>query len=99
LCAARKLGREVHYVQVLATEPSARRHAAELGLLRALDKVPEDACKDEPDPAELGLPDGGWLDGLPRTRSELEALKTTLELLEASSRPLSGVLAPRMDAP
>jgi hypothetical protein len=93
LCAATKLGLVATYVGLLATEPALRLSdpAAE-ELLAELDKVPEEQCEDEPDPAEMGLPDGGWLDGIPRTRSELDNLSMTLDLMDAAKRPLSPLL-------
>src|SRR5690606_9591937 len=101
LCAARRLGRVVEYVRYLAEDPSRRRStsAVDAALLQALDAVPEERCENEADPAELGLPDGGWLDGIPRTRSELESLETTLLLLGAAHRPLSPFLGTRPDEP
>jgi hypothetical protein len=100
LCAARHLGLDLEYARFLATDPASRRfpmptHEA---LLERLDAVPEGTCADEPDPADLGLPDGGWLDGVPRNRSELESIDATLNLLDAANRPLSPILAPATDS-
>jgi hypothetical protein len=98
LCAARRQGLVAAYVRLLASDPGSRHtDPAVRDLLETLDKVPVEACEDEVDPAELGLPDGGWLDGIPRTRSELEGLETTLDLLETTLRPLSPLLGPRTD--
>lgn len=96
LCAARRLGRVPEYIAYLARDPNARRTltSAQSALLEELDAVPEERCEDQVDPAELGLPDGGWLDGIPRTRSELDDLGTTLDQLEAAHRPLSPLLSP-----
>lgn len=96
LCAARRLGLDLDYVRFLAIDPASRRFPSptQEGLLEQLDAVDEKACADEPDPADLGLPDGGWLDGIPRNRSELESLELTLRLLDAAARPLSTILSP-----
>ena len=95
LCAARILGREVAYIQVLASDPPSRERPPRdvVELLRALDKVPEKRCEDEVDPAQLDLPDGAWLDGLPRARAELANLETTLALLSRSRRPLAPIMS------
>ena len=97
LCAARILGREVAYLEMLASDPPARERPPRdvVALLRALDEVPEKRCEDEPDPAQLDLPDGQWLDGLPRARAELANLEGTLLLLDRAARPLTGWLGDR----
>jgi hypothetical protein len=98
LCAARQLGLDLDYARFLATDPASRRFPTptQEALLERLDAVSEKTCADEPDPADLGLPDGGWLDGIPRNRSELENIEATLRLLNAANRPLSSLLAPLM---
>ena len=98
LCAARRQGLVAAYVHHLASDPSTRQtDPAVRDLLDTLDKVPVEACEDEVDPAELGLPDGGWLDGIPRTRSELEGIEATLDLLDTTARPLSPLFGPRKE--
>jgi hypothetical protein len=98
LCAARRQGLVAAYVHHLASDPSTRHtDPAVRDLLDTLDKVPVEACEDEVDPAELGLPDGGWLDGIPRTRSELEGIEATLDLLDTTTRPLSPLFGPRKE--
>lgn len=91
LCAAAILGREVEYVRVLAAPPPSRERPPHdvVQLLAALDGVKEKRCSDDPDPAQLDLPDGQWLDGLPRSRAELGNLGATIVLLQRSRRPLS----------
>jgi hypothetical protein len=94
LCAATRLGLVAGYFDILATEPSLRlADPAVEALLRTLDEVPEEQCDGDPDPTDL--PDGGWLDGLGRTRSELDNLERTLDLIDASHRPLSPLLGTR----
>jgi hypothetical protein len=98
LCAARRQGLVAAYVHHLASDPAIRHtDPAVQDLLETLDKVPIEACEDDVDPAELGLPDGGWLDGIPRTRSELEGIEATLDLLETTARPLSPLLGPHTE--
>lgn len=99
LCAARGLGLERAYIEVLATPPSddGFRRTDVARLLRRLDQVPEGQCEGEVDPAELDLPDGAWLDGLPRTRAELGSLPSTMRLLQGASRPLSPLLGRSAD--
>jgi hypothetical protein len=98
LCAARRQGLVAAYVHHLASDPATRHtDPAVRDLLETLDKVPIEACEDDVDPAELGLPDGGWLDGIPRTRSELEGIDATLDLLETTARPLSPLLGPHKE--
>lgn len=98
LCAARRTGLVAAYVRHLATDPGTRAvDPATTDLLDVLDRVDEEGCTAEADPAELGLPDGGWLDGLVRTRSELEMIDATLRVLDAAARPLSSLLGPADD--
>lgn len=100
LCAARTLGLGPAYVDFLARDSLLRQTpgSADAALLEALDDVPAEGCADEIDPVELDLPDGAWLDGLPRSRSELGTLASTLRLLDAAARPLDLVLvSPRED--
>lgn len=94
LCAARLRGREVAYVEYLAADPARRERPSHdvVEMLEALDAVAERKCEEEPDPAELDLPDGAWLDGLPRGRAELANLDVTLRLLAAARRPWSFLL-------
>ena len=92
LCAARILGQELSYLEVLASDPTVHEHPPPdvVALLKALDKVPERRCEDDPDPAQLDLPDGQWLDGLPRSRAELVNLEIALRRTqEAAYRPLT----------
>jgi len=98
LCAARVLGLGPAYLDYLARDALLRQAPgpADNGLLEALDDVPAPRCADEVDPVDLDLPDGAWLDGLPRSRSELSTLDSTLRLLDAAGRPLDLVfIAPR----
>jgi hypothetical protein len=100
LCAARVLGLGPAYLDYLARDALLRRAPgkADESLLDALDDVPASRCVDEVDPVDLDLPDGAWLDGLPRSRSELGTLESTLRLLDAAHRPLDLVLvSPRED--
>jgi hypothetical protein len=101
LCAATRTGLVAAYARYLATDPALRlADPAADALVAGLDQaIPEEECEDEPDPAQMGLPDGGWLDGIPRTQSELENLALTLDMLEATQRPLSPLLAPRPAPP
>lgn len=94
LCAARTLGLGPAYVDYLARDALLRQtpSAADHGLLETLDDVPASRCAHEIDPVDLDLPDGAWLDGLPRSRSELGSLDATLRLLDAAFRPLDLVL-------
>ncbi|MBC8069165.1 MAG: hypothetical protein IAG13_12595 [Deltaproteobacteria bacterium] len=91
LCAARVIDRELDYARVLAAPPELRQQPDEdtSRLFHQLDAVPERACEDEPDPARANLLDGTWLDGLPRSPTELEDLAALLELSSASARPLA----------
>jgi hypothetical protein len=100
LCASRVLGLGPAYLDYLARDALLRQAPgpADTSLLEALDDVPASRCADEVDPVDLDLPDGAWLDGLPRSRSELSTLDSTLRLLDAADRPLDLVfVAPRED--
>ncbi|MEM9461869.1 MAG: hypothetical protein AAGF11_47360 [Myxococcota bacterium] len=93
LCAARTQGLTAAYLDYLARD-SLRRHAAhptQDRLLDTLDQVPAGECTGEVDPVDLDLPDGAWLDGLPRSRQEIETLDTTLRMLDVARRPLDWV--------
>jgi len=94
LCAAQHLGLGSAYVEVLARDALVREQAdpAHDALLDALDRVPAEQCRDEVDPMDLDLPDGAWLDGLPRSRPEMDTLDGTLRLLGAAARPLDVVM-------
>jgi hypothetical protein len=94
LCAARTLGLGPAYLDYLARDALLRQTPSPVDarLLEALDDVPASRCADEVDPVDLDLPDGAWLDGLPRSRSELGNLDATLRLLDAAARPLDLVL-------
>lgn len=99
LCAARIVGLSAAYLDYLARDALLRQtpHPVDQGLLAALDEVPRERCADETDPVDLDLPDGAWLDGLPRSRSELGSLDATLRLLDAATRPLDLVLVSPRD--
>ncbi len=114
LCAAERKGLVPAYLRLLARDPASRNaDPATTDLLESLDdrtgstnpapgpsKDPAAApCDSEPDEAEEDLPDGGWLDGIPATRSELDNLEGMLRLLEATGRPLSPLIAPPIDDP
>lgn len=95
LCAARKTGLAVPYLRAIAIDPSERLHDSSFrDLLKRLEEVPAEVCEDEPDPLQLGLPVGAWLDGLPRTHTELEHLARLLSLTRAARRPLTQWLLP-----
>lgn len=101
LCASAKLGLAVAYLEWLALDPLVRpfrSRAYAQTLLARLDAVPAEACANDPDPSDLSIPEGGWLDGIPQTRSELDRVANTLQQLEASRRPLQPLIPPR-DAP
>lgn len=95
LCASVRRGLVVPYVQWLAQEPAQRPDMQKM--LDVLDAVPARECPAEPDPADLGLPEGGWLDGIPRSRGDLETLEDTLDLLDATVRPLTSWVPPNAD--
>ncbi len=94
LCAARRLGLGSAYVSYLARDTLMRQESSPVhdSLLETLDDVPKRHCKDDVDPVDLDLPDGAWLDGLPRSRPEMETLDGTLRLLGAAWRPLDLLL-------
>ncbi len=96
LCDADRKGLLPAYVQALSREPSLRNSdPATRDLLDAIDATDGGpACDLDPDDAEESLPDGGWLDGVPMTRNELQNLGGMLQLLEATDRPLDAVLRP-----
>ncbi len=102
LCAADRLGLTMAYVKVL-TLPLPRDKTARppdvQALIKRLDDYPAPECAGQTDPAQLDLPDGAWLDGLPRTRAELGNLPATLLLLDAATRPLEPFVAPSTDEP
>lgn len=90
LCASMRRDLLVPYVRWLAEDPALRRTGpAERAMLKSLDAVPARECPAEPDPADLGLPEGGWLDGVPRSRTDLETLPMDFFLLDAAVRPLT----------
>lgn len=99
LCRADAAGLLPAYVQILATEPSMRAaDPATAVVLEAIDATRADPpCDLDPDEEEEALPDGGWLDGIPVTRADLESLAAALERLEAAHRPLETLLAPADD--
>ncbi|MCX4245846.1 hypothetical protein [Paraliomyxa miuraensis] len=94
LCAAAALGLGPAYLDYLARDAVLRQAPGpvEERLLGQLDAFPRKQCADEIDPVDLDLPDGTWLDGLPRSRNELASLDATLRLLDAAFRPLDLVL-------
>ena len=99
LCKADAGGLLPAYLHVLSRDPSMRAAdpASEV-VLDAIDSVTVDPpCGLEPDDDEEALPDGGWLDGVPVTRSDLESLDAVLERLEAARRPLDSFFAPAGD--
>jgi hypothetical protein len=98
LCAAGRLGRELEYVRLLAGSPDARRDpdATQSELLAALDREADAQCGDEPN--ELELTEGAWLDGVPRSATELEDLPGLLRQSAATRRVLDLFLhAPATD--
>ncbi len=94
LCAAQSLGLGSAYTDYLARDALLRQGSSPIDerLLAELDAVDRSECADDPDPVDLDLPDGAWLDGLPRSRAELSTLDGTLQLLDAAWRPLDGLL-------
>lgn len=96
LCAARELGLELPYFKYLATQPASRRGDDD-ELLAALDAVVEELpCEEERDAAaeSEAVPEGTWLDGIPRIKAELEQIQDSLQALDRSRRPLDAVLGP-----
>ena len=94
LCLAEHAGLLPAYLHWLARDPSAR--ASDLAtdaLLDALDgAVPDPPCDLDPEDDEESLPDGGWLDGVPMSRGELEGLDERLRQHRESYRPLGALL-------
>lgn len=90
LCAARELGLEQAYLDILGRDALLRETPSPVDerLLAALDDVPQERCADEVDPVDLDLPDGAWLDGRPRSRNELGHIDSLLWQVEAGARPL-----------
>jgi hypothetical protein len=99
LCAAVRLGRELDYARLLAGSPDARRDpdTMDAELLRALDREADEHCGDEA--TDPGLAEGAWLDGVPRSPSELEDLAGLLRQGSATRRVLDLFLhVPATDA-
>ncbi|MCR9165282.1 MAG: hypothetical protein ACE37F_26780 [Nannocystaceae bacterium] len=99
LCKAHAGGLLPAYLHLLSADPSSRAaDPATQVVLEAIDSVTADPpCDLDPDEDEEALPDGGWLDGVPVTRSDLEVLGAVLRRLEAARRPLDAFLAPASD--
>ncbi len=99
LCQANAGGLLPAYLQLLSRDPSLRASdPATTVVLDAIDSVSADPpCELDPDDDEEALPDGGWLDGVPVTRADLESLGAVLHRLEAARRPLDSFLAPAGD--
>lgn len=99
LCRAEQAGLLPAYVHMLSRDPSAR--AADPAtdfLLETIDSTAVDPpCALDPAEDEEALPDGGWLDGIPVTRGDLEGLAGVLQRLKAARRPLAPLLAPAAD--
>lgn len=96
LCAAARLGRELDYARLLAGPPDARRDpdAATIELLKLLDAEADARCGDTGQPEGEVLPEGAWLDGVPRSPTELDDLPNLLRPAAAGTRPLDGFLRP-----
>jgi hypothetical protein len=96
LCAATRLGRELDYARMLAGPPDARRDpdAAAVELLKLLDAESDAHCGDTGQPEADVLPEGAWLDGVPRSPTELDDLPNLLRPSVAGTRPLDGFLRP-----
>lgn len=99
MCRAEAAGLMPAYLQFLSRDPSTRfSDPATDPLLDAIDStVLDPPCDLDPHPDEEALPDGGWLDGVPVTRGDLEGLEKALERLDAARRPLAPLLAPAAD--
>lgn len=91
LCLAQHAGLLPAYVHWLAQDPSTRlADPTTADLLDAVDgALPETPCDLDPVEEEEALPDGGWLDGVPLSRGELETLPKLLRQAEGTRRPLS----------
>ncbi len=100
MCRAEAIGLMPAYLQYLSRDPALRfSDPATDQLLSAIDStVLDPACDLDPNEDEEALPDGGWLDGVPVTRGDLEGLGKALETLDAAHHPLTAVLAPPDDA-
>lgn len=100
LCDADRKGLLPAYLQALSREPSLRNaDPATRDLLDAIDASDGGPpCDLDPDDDEESLPDGGWLDGVPMTRNELQDLEAMLGLLVATDRPLDAILRPAAPA-
>ncbi len=103
LCAAQQQGLLPAYMHWLSQDPSMRgSDPATEPLLATLDAAPnaDDAapeCDLDPREAEESLPNGGWLDGIPVTRADLEGIGPALERALTTRRPLAPLLAPAAD--
>ncbi len=99
MCKAEAAGLMPAYLRYLSRDPSVRfSDPATDPLLAAIDSTELDPpCDLDPDEDEEALPDGGWLDGVPVTRGDLEGLGKSLERLEAARRPLAPLLSPAVD--
>ncbi|MGH1343253.1 MAG: hypothetical protein ACRBN8_16965 [Nannocystales bacterium] len=99
ICKAEALGLMPAYLQYLSRDPATRfSDPATDPLLAALDSTtPDPPCDLDPVEHEEALPDGGWLDGVPVTRGDLEGLGKSLDRLDASRRPLAPLLTPAID--
>ncbi len=99
MCRANAAGLLPAYLHLISRDPSSRAADPATALvLEAIDAtVVEPPCELDPVEDEEALPDGGWLDGVPVTRSDLESLGPALDRLEAAKRPLAPLLAPGRD--
>ncbi len=96
LCAAKRLGRELGYARLLAGTPEARHDpgAADAELISELDAEADSHCEAPDDAAAEPLPEGAWLDGVPRSPTELEDLPSLLRSGATGRRPLDPLLRP-----
>lgn len=101
LCAAGLLHRELDYVRLLAGSPESRRSPDPdtQALLAELDGVAEARCADAVDAVREQIPEGIWLDGLPRSPTELEDIVSHLRASRAGSRPLAPWWSPPVADP
>ncbi len=100
LCAAQRRGLLPAYVHWLSEDPSMRAiDPASDPLLAILDQevAGEPPCDLDPREDEESLPNGGWLDGVPVTRADLESIGPALTRARATRRPLAPLLAPAAD--